>query len=73
MLPDNIAEEDKEKIYGILGQAVCRPAGIQVSADLFAFKSVQLQHEPFFPLLAVHVNSCKCLKVKIQTVQETIC
>ncbi|XP_040448186.1 serine/threonine-protein kinase SMG1 isoform X3 [Falco naumanni] len=29
LLPDNIAEEDKEKIYGILGQAVCRPAGIQ--------------------------------------------
>ncbi|KFU93835.1 Serine/threonine-protein kinase SMG1, partial [Chaetura pelagica] len=29
LLPENIAEEDKEKIYGILGQAVCRPAGIQ--------------------------------------------
>ncbi|KAM6080650.1 serine/threonine-protein kinase SMG1 isoform 3-T3 [Theristicus caerulescens] len=29
LLPDNIAEEDREKIYGILGQAVCRPAGIQ--------------------------------------------
>ncbi|OXB68877.1 hypothetical protein ASZ78_002292 [Callipepla squamata] len=29
LLPDNITEEDKEKIYGILGQAVCRPAGIQ--------------------------------------------
>ena len=29
MLPDNVTEEDKEKIYGILGQAVCRPAGIQ--------------------------------------------
>ncbi|XP_074867075.1 serine/threonine-protein kinase SMG1 isoform X1 [Carettochelys insculpta] len=29
LLPENIAEEDREKIYGILGQAVCRPAGIQ--------------------------------------------
>uniref|UniRef100_A0A8C3BJN8 non-specific serine/threonine protein kinase n=1 Tax=Cairina moschata TaxID=8855 RepID=A0A8C3BJN8_CAIMO len=29
LLPDNITEEDREKIYGILGQAVCRPAGIQ--------------------------------------------
>nr|XP_032656056.1 serine/threonine-protein kinase SMG1-like isoform X2 [Chelonoidis abingdonii] len=29
LLPDNISEEDREKIYGILGQAVCRPAGIQ--------------------------------------------
>ncbi|XP_043946465.1 serine/threonine-protein kinase SMG1-like [Protopterus annectens] len=29
LLPDNISEEDKETIYGILGQAMCRPAGIQ--------------------------------------------
>ncbi|KAG9477052.1 hypothetical protein GDO78_002442 [Eleutherodactylus coqui] len=29
LLPDNVSEEDKEKIYGILGQAMCRPAGIQ--------------------------------------------
>ncbi|XP_063170959.1 serine/threonine-protein kinase SMG1 [Candoia aspera] len=29
LLPENITEEDREKIYGILGQAVCRPAGIQ--------------------------------------------
>ncbi|XP_064415220.1 serine/threonine-protein kinase SMG1 [Latimeria chalumnae] len=29
LLPDNIAEDDKEAIYGILGQAMCRPAGIQ--------------------------------------------
>lgn len=31
LLPEDITEEDREKIYGILGQAVCRPAGIQVS------------------------------------------
>ncbi|XP_047289749.1 serine/threonine-protein kinase SMG1 isoform X4 [Homo sapiens] len=29
LLPDTITEEEKERIYGILGQAVCRPAGIQ--------------------------------------------
>ncbi|KAM4698242.1 serine/threonine-protein kinase SMG1 [Rhinophrynus dorsalis] len=29
LLPNNVSEEDKEKIYGILGQAMCRPAGIQ--------------------------------------------
>ncbi|XP_053551228.1 serine/threonine-protein kinase SMG1 isoform X2 [Bombina bombina] len=29
LLPENISEDDKEKIYGILGQAMCRPAGIQ--------------------------------------------
>ncbi|XP_030068690.1 serine/threonine-protein kinase SMG1 isoform X3 [Microcaecilia unicolor] len=29
LLPDSVSEEDKEKIYGILGQAMCRPAGIQ--------------------------------------------
>ncbi|XP_075422184.1 serine/threonine-protein kinase SMG1 isoform X2 [Ascaphus truei] len=29
ILPDNVSEDDKEKIYGILGQAMCRPAGIQ--------------------------------------------
>ncbi|XP_075035849.1 serine/threonine-protein kinase SMG1 [Mixophyes fleayi] len=29
LLPDNVSDEDKEKIYGILGQAMCRPAGIQ--------------------------------------------
>ncbi|OCT64106.1 hypothetical protein XELAEV_18045208mg [Xenopus laevis] len=29
LLPDNVSEEDKEKIFGILGQAMCRPAGIQ--------------------------------------------
>ncbi|XP_053326618.1 serine/threonine-protein kinase SMG1 [Spea bombifrons] len=29
LLPDNVSEEDKEKIYSILGQAMCRPAGIQ--------------------------------------------
>lgn len=30
LLPDTITEEEKERIYAILGQAVCRPAGIQV-------------------------------------------
>ncbi|XP_078521376.1 serine/threonine-protein kinase SMG1 [Lissotriton helveticus] len=29
LLPDNVSDEDQEKIYGILGQAMCRPAGIQ--------------------------------------------
>lgn len=29
LLPDTVTEEEKERIYGILGQAVCRPAGIQ--------------------------------------------
>lgn len=29
LLPDTITEEEKERIYAILGQAVCRPAGIQ--------------------------------------------
>ncbi|XP_073447222.1 serine/threonine-protein kinase SMG1 isoform X3 [Aquarana catesbeiana] len=29
LLPDNVSDDDKEKIYGILGQAMCRPAGIQ--------------------------------------------
>ncbi|XP_006892778.1 PREDICTED: serine/threonine-protein kinase SMG1 [Elephantulus edwardii] len=29
LLPDTITDEEKERIYGILGQAVCRPAGIQ--------------------------------------------
>eukprot|EP00062_Callorhinchus_milii_P009126 gi/632952733/ref/XP_007892012.1/ PREDICTED: serine/threonine-protein kinase SMG1 [Callorhinchus milii] len=29
LLPENVSEEDKEAIYGILGQAMCRPTGIQ--------------------------------------------
>ncbi|XP_062915129.1 serine/threonine-protein kinase SMG1 isoform X2 [Mobula hypostoma] len=29
LLPENTSEEDRETIYGILGQALCRPTGIQ--------------------------------------------
>ncbi|GCC18493.1 hypothetical protein chiPu_0017960 [Chiloscyllium punctatum] len=29
LLPENTSEEDTETIYGILGQALCRPTGIQ--------------------------------------------
>ncbi|CAB1447955.1 unnamed protein product [Pleuronectes platessa] len=29
LLPGNTSEEDKETIFGILGQAMCRPTGIQ--------------------------------------------
>ncbi|XP_048465617.1 serine/threonine-protein kinase SMG1 [Rhincodon typus] len=29
LLPENTSEEDTEVIYGILGQAMCRPTGIQ--------------------------------------------
>lgn len=31
LLPAGISDEDKESIFSILGQAMCRPAGIQVS------------------------------------------
>lgn len=30
LLPAGTSDEDKETIFGILGQAMCRPAGIQV-------------------------------------------
>lgn len=30
LLPSGTSEEDKETIFSILGQAMCRPAGIQV-------------------------------------------
>lgn len=30
LLPPGISDEDKETIFSILGQAMCRPAGIQV-------------------------------------------
>lgn len=30
LLPTGTSEEDKEIIFSILGQAMCRPAGIQV-------------------------------------------
>lgn len=30
LLPSTTNEEDKEKIFSILGQAMCRPTGIQV-------------------------------------------
>ena len=30
LLPATTSEEDKETIFGILGQAMCRPTGIQV-------------------------------------------
>jgi len=32
LLPDSTSEEDKNAIFSILGQAMCRPAGIQVRA-----------------------------------------
>lgn len=32
LLPSGTSDEDKETIFSILGQAMCRPAGIQVSA-----------------------------------------
>lgn len=32
LLPPTTSEEDKEKIFSILGQALCRPTGIQVSS-----------------------------------------
>lgn len=31
LLPPTTSEEDKEKIFSILGQALCRPTGIQVN------------------------------------------
>lgn len=31
LLPATTSEEDKEKIFSILGQALCRPTGIQVN------------------------------------------
>ena len=30
LLPPGVSEEDKETMFSILGQAMCRPAGIQV-------------------------------------------
>ncbi|KAB1263179.1 Serine/threonine-protein kinase SMG1 [Camelus dromedarius] len=42
LLPDTITEEEKERIYGILGQAVCRPAGIQ-ARKTYADEDITLQ------------------------------
>lgn len=37
LLPAATSEEDKETIFSILGQAMCRPAGIQVAYNFIYF------------------------------------
>lgn len=37
LLPPTTSEEDKEKMFSILGQALCRPTGIQVNSLLLLF------------------------------------
>lgn len=37
LLPECTSDEDKEIIFSILGQAMCRPAGIQVSTSSNVF------------------------------------
>lgn len=36
LLPATTSEEDKDTIFSILGQAMCRPTGIQVESDSFS-------------------------------------
>ncbi len=40
LLPSTTSEEDKNTIFSILGQAMCRPTGIQVVADMFSFQTL---------------------------------
>lgn len=38
LLPSSTSDEDKETIFSILGQAMCRPAGIQVNGKLLTLQ-----------------------------------
>lgn len=58
LLPDNVCDEDKEKIYGILGQAMCRPAGIQVR---FRICDVCVVRNVDFIVLSEYADKQKCL------------
>lgn len=35
LLPEGTSEEDKSAIFSVLGQAMCRPTGIQVTSSSF--------------------------------------
>lgn len=51
LLPATTSEEDKDMIFSILGQAMCRPTGIQVKSGTADSTYIQLLPETCGPVL----------------------
>ncbi|MGH0130148.1 UNVERIFIED_CONTAM: hypothetical protein FKN15_041199 [Acipenser sinensis] len=74
LLPSSTSEDDKETIYSILGQAMCRPAGIQASLLLQDYLALQNEEDEEDDMVDVIwrqlLSSCPWLSEEEDSVTE---